>query len=173
MNMGLIASAGLLGCVLLLARTSAAVAAEIHVLSTFGMRPVLNEITAEFERTTGHKLVVQYGSAAGLKKQIDGGEAFDFAIITPPVIKDIINQGKIVGENQTVIARSGMGVAVRAGAPRPDISSVEAFKRALLNAKSVTYTPGGTTGAHLAKVLEQLGIAEEIKAKNKPEKTRV
>lgn len=155
----------------LLAHTTAVVADDVKVLSTFGMRQVLNEIAPQFERTTGHKLAIQYGSSAGLKRQIEGGETFDLAIITPPVIDGLTKQGKVAGGTRAVIARSGMGVAVRAGAPRPDISSVDAFKRALVNAKSVTYTPGGTTGTHLAQVLARLGISEEMKTKTRPEQT--
>lgn len=166
-----IVQAATIAFVILLAHITAGVAADIKVLSTFGMRQVLNEIAPQFERTTGHKLAIQYGSSAGLKQQIEGGETFDLAIITPPVIDDLTKQGKVAGETRAIIARSGMGVAVRAGAPRPDISSVDAFKRALVNAKSVTYTPGGTTGTHLARVLARLGIAEEMKAKTKPEQT--
>jgi molybdate transport system substrate-binding protein len=163
--------AATIACVILLAHSIPAVAADVKVLSTFGMRQLLNQIAPQFERTTGHKLVIHYGSSAGLKRQIDGGETFDLAIITPPVIDGLTKQGKVVGGTRAAIARSGMGVAVRAGAPRPDISSVDAFKRALINAKSVTYTPGGTTGTHLAQVLARLGIAEEIRPKTKPEQT--
>lgn len=166
-----IVPAATIAFVILFAHTTAAVAADVKVLSTFGMRQVLNEIAPEFERTTGHKLAIQYGSSAGLKRQIEGGETFDLAIITPPVMDDLTKKGKVAGGTSAVIARSGMGVAVRAGAPKPDVSSVDAFKRALVNAKSVAYTPGGTTGTHLAQVLARLGIAEEIKAKNRPEQT--
>lgn len=163
--------ATIIALAILLAHTSVAVADDVKVLSTFGMRQVLNEIAPQFERATGHKLAIQYGSSAGLKRQIEGGETFDLAIITPPVIDDLTKQGKVAVGTSAVIARSGMGVAVRAGAPRPDISSVDAFRRALVNAKSISYTPGGTTGSHLAKVLTRLGIAEEVKAKTRPEPT--
>ena len=157
--------------VTIFAHTTVGVAADVKVLSTFGMREVLNEIVQQFERATGHKLTIQYGSSADLRRQIESGETFDLAIITPLVIDDLTKQGKVAVGTRAVIARSGMGVAVRAGAPMADISSVDAFKRALVNAKSVSYTPGGTTGTHLAKVLARLGIAEEIKAKNRPEQT--
>jgi molybdate transport system substrate-binding protein len=167
----LIAPAAAIAFVILFAHATAVVAADVKVLSTFGMRPVLNEIAPEFERSTGSRLVVQYGSSAGLKKQIESGEPFDVAIITPPVINDLIKQKKILDGSSAVVARSGMGVAVRADAPKVDISQVESFRHALLNAKSVAYTPGGTTGTHLAQVLARLGIAEEMKAKNKPEQT--
>lgn len=157
--------------VILLAYTASAVAADVKVLSTFGMKEVLNEIAPQFQRETGHKLVIQYGSSTGLKQQIEGGEAFDLAIITPPIIDNLTTERKIAGGTRATIARSGIAVAVRAGAPRPDISSVDAFKRALVNTKSVTYTLGGPTATHLAKVLARLGIAEEMKAKSRPEQT--
>jgi molybdate transport system substrate-binding protein len=166
-----IVPAAAIAFVILSAHPAAAVAADVKVLSTFGMREVLSEITPQFERATGHKLMIQYGSSAGLKRQIEGGETFDLAIITPPVIDDLTKQGRVAGGMGAVIARSGMGVAVRAGAPRSDISSVDAFKRTLVNAKSVSYTPGGTTGTHLVQVLGRLDIAEEMKAKNRPEQT--
>jgi molybdate transport system substrate-binding protein len=82
-------------------------------------------------------------------------------------VDDLVKQGKIAAETHTVVARSAMGVAVRAGAPKPDISSVEAFKRTLLNAKSFAHAPEGATGTHVAKVFERLGIADEMKAKAK------
>ena len=171
MKRGSIISATTIALAILLAHASVAVADDVKVLSTFGMRQVLNEIAPRFERATGHKLAIQYGSSAGLKRQIEGGETFDLAIITPPVIDDLTKQGKVAVGTSAAIARSGMGVAVRAGAPKPDIISVEAFRRALVNAKSISYTPGGTTGSHLAKVLTHLGIAEEVKAKTRPEPT--
>jgi molybdate transport system substrate-binding protein len=171
MKRGSIIPATTIALAILLAHTKVAVADDVKVLSTFGMRQVLNEIAPQFERAAGHKLAIQYGSSAGLKRQIEGGETFDLAIITPPVIDDLTKRGKVAVGTSAVIARSGMGVAVRAGDPKPDISSVDAFRRALVNAKSISYTPGGTTGSHLGKVLTRLGIAEEVKAKTRPEPT--
>ena len=127
--------------VILLAYATAAAAADVKVLSTFGMREVLNEIAPQFERATDHKLVIQYASSAGLQRQIEAGEAFDVAIITPPIIDDLTTQGRIAAGTRATIARSGIAVAVRAGAPRPDISSVDVFKQTLVNAKSVTILP--------------------------------
>jgi molybdate transport system substrate-binding protein len=171
MKIRLLVAASNIGFMFLLLVGIAAQAAEVKVLSAFGIRPVMEDLGPKFERTTGHKPAIQYGLGAALKRQIEAGETFDLAILTPPLIDDLTKQGKVAGGTRTVIARSGMGVAMRAGAPKPDISSVDAFKRALLNAKSIAYAPEGTTGIHLAKVLERLGIAEEIKAKTKPQKT--
>lgn len=115
--------------------------------------------------------MIQYGVTGTMKRQIEGGEAFDLAIVPRALMDDVTKQGKIVAGTRSEIARAGMVVGARTGAPKPDISSVDAFKRALLNAKSITYAPEGATGIHLAKVLDRLGIAEQVKAKTKPQKS--
>jgi molybdate transport system substrate-binding protein len=147
----------------------AAKAAEVKVMAGAAMSGVIGELGPQFERATGHKLVMQYGLSGAFKRQIEGGEAFDLAIIAPVALDDLIKQGKIAADTRADIVRVGMGVAVRAGAPKPDVSSVDAFKSTLINAKSVTYAPEGATGIHLAKVLERLGITEQVKAKTKPQ----
>ena len=169
MEIRAIVPAATLAFVILLAHTTAAVAADVKLLSVVGMRPVLPELVRQFEHATGHKVTIQHGVSAALKRQIEAGEPFDLAILTPALMDDLSAQGKIAGGTRAVIARSAMGVAVRAGAPRPDISSVEAFKRALLNVQSIAYAPEGPTGIHVAKVFERLGIAEAMKAKTKPQ----
>jgi molybdate transport system substrate-binding protein len=146
-------------------------AAELQVIAGAAFSPALKELGPQFERITGHKLVIQYGISGTLKKRLDSAEAFDLAIISPGLLDDAAKQGKIADGTRMVIARVGMAVAARAGAPKPDISSVDAFKRTLLNAKSVTYAPEGETGIHLAKVFERLGITEQMKAKTKPQKS--
>lgn len=146
-------------------------AAELKVIAGAAFSPALRELGPDFERMTGHKLVIQYGITGTLKKRLDSGEAFDLAIISPGLLDDAAKQGKIADGTRIVIARVGMAVAARSGAPKLDISSVDAFKSMLLNAKSVTYAPEGATGIHLAKVFERLGIAEQMKAKTKPQKS--
>lgn len=158
-----------IGLFMLLAHGTAANAAEIKVIAGAGFASALGELGPQFERATGHKLVIQYGVTGSMKRQIESGEAFDLAIVPGALMDDVTKQGKIAAGTRAEIARVGMGVGVRAGAPKPDISSVDAFKRALLNAKSVTYAPEGATGIHLVKVLERLGIAEQMKAKTKPQ----
>ncbi len=155
--------------VLLLAQGVAADAAEVKITAVPAVSAVIGELGPQFERATGHKLVIQYGVTGITKRRIEAGEVFDLAIGPAPLMDDLIKQGKIAGDTRTGIARVGRGVAVRAGAPKPDIGSADTFKRALLNAKSVTYILEGTTGAHLAKVLERLGIAEQMKAKTQPQ----
>ncbi len=132
------------------------------------MSGAFGELIPQFERASGHKIVVQYGATGTFKKQIEAGEAFDLVIFGSDGVDDLIKQGKIVRDTRLDIARVGIGVAVREGAPKPNISSVDAFKNTLLTVKSVTYTPEGATGPHIAKALDRLGIAEQVKAKTKP-----
>ena len=159
---------GKVALVVFLAQAAMASAADIKLLTGFGLKPVLEEIGPAFERSTGHKLAIEYSSTFTSKRKIEAGEAFDVAILgTPEIVDDLVKQGKLA--MRTIIARSGMGVAVREGAPKPAIDSADAFKRTLLNAKSVAYNVEGATAKHMAKVFERLGIAEEMKAKSKPQ----
>jgi molybdate transport system substrate-binding protein len=142
-------------------------AGEIKVLSTNGVKAIMEELGPQFERATGHKLVVTFEVTTALKKDIEAGATFDVTILTASAIDDLVKQGKAKGPG-AAIAKSGVGVAVRAGAPKPDISTVEAFKRTLLAAKSVAYTTQGASGIYFVNVvIERLGIAAEIKAKAK------
>src|SRR6266850_585562 len=114
-------------------------AAEIKLISTIGVRSAVEELAPQFESKTGRKLAITFGVANVLKRQIEAGEPFDLAIMTAAVTDDLIKQGRLVAATRTDVARGGIGIAVHAGAPRPDISSVDALKRALLEAKSITY----------------------------------
>ena len=156
------------GFIALLAQGVAANAAEVKVLAGAVMPGVFAELGPQFERVTGHKIVIQYGPGAALRRQIEAGEAFDLAIIASERVDDLIKQGKIAGDTRMDIVRVGIGAAVREGAPKPDISSVDAFKRMLLSVKSVTYGPADATGEHFIKLLDRLGIADEVKGKLKP-----
>src|SRR5262245_59707705 len=133
------------GLIALLTQGVAATAAEIKVMAGAAMSGAFGELLPQFERATGHKVVIQYGATGAFKRQIESGEAFDLAIFGSDGVDDLIKQGKISGDTRVDIARVGTGVAVREGAPRPDISSVDAFKTSLLNAKSITYTPESAT----------------------------
>ena len=155
---------GILTCV-------AADAAEIKIISGPATAPVLAELGPKFERDTGNKLTDKGGVTGVLKQLIENGEQFDLAIIPGPLMDDFVKQGKITAGTSKPFVRVGMGVAVRRGAGKPDISSVEKFKQALLDAKSVTFVPKGETAAHLATVLDRLGIAEQVKAKSHPQQT--
>lgn len=137
-------------------------AIEIRVLSATALRPSLSDLSGEFERTSGHKLTIIYGSAGAVRDRIQGGEAVDVAISSKPMIEELIVSGKIPREAIVSLARSVVAVAIRAGAPKPDISSVDAFRRAMLAVKSIAYpdpTKGFLSGIHMANVFQRLGIA--------------
>src|SRR6202035_3579213 len=143
---------------------------DIKVLSTTAMKTVFEELAPTFERATGNRLAVTLGPSLRLEKQLAEGEATDMAIVSASGARDLIGSGKMVAGSIVDIATSSIGVAVQKGAPRPDISSVEGFKRAMLEAKSIACSKpvgGGQSGVHLAKVFEQLGIAEAMQAKAK------
>jgi molybdate transport system substrate-binding protein len=136
---------------------------DIKVLASNGVKSALEELVPHFERMNGHKVTIVFGLAAALKRQIEAGEAFDLAILTSAGIEDLARQGKVAGASRTSIARSGVGIMVRSGAPKPDLGSPEALKRALLAAKSITWAKEGASGVYFASVVEKLGIAGEIK----------
>ena len=140
-------------------------AAEIKVLCSNSTHAVMDELVPEFERASGHKVAVSYDPAKIMLQRIQRGETADLAILGAPAIDDLTKQGKIAAGSRRDLARCGIGVAVLAGAPKPDIGSVEAFKRALLNAKSVAHTESGVSGMHFAGLIERLGIAEQMKAR--------
>jgi molybdate transport system substrate-binding protein len=143
---------------------------EIKVLSTTAMKMVFEELSPRFERETGNRLAVTLGPSLVLEKRVGEGEAADVAILTGPGAKELAGRGILVAASLTDVARSSIGIAVPKGAARPDLSSAESFKRAMLAAKSVALSKpvgGGASGAHMAKVFEQLGITEAITAKAK------
>ena len=151
--------------ILACAHTVGARASEITVWAQRAIATVLAEVGPKFEQQTGHKLKVTYDLTANFVRRMDAGEAFDILVsAAPELIDGLVQRGKIIADTRTALVRSGIGMEVRAGAPKPDISSVDAFKRALLNAKSIGYLPTGS-GAYLAGLLERLGIADAIKAK--------
>jgi molybdate transport system substrate-binding protein len=140
--------------------------AEIKVLASTAVKTTLEELGPQFEKATGNKVEFDFAPAAILKTKIDQGTAFDVAILTVPVTDSLAGAGKI-DTARTTIAHSGIGVAIHKGAPKPDISTTEAFKRTLLNAKSIGFTAAGATGAYLKTLFEKLGIADELKPKLK------
>src|SRR5712691_11238341 len=143
-------------------------AAEIKVLSAGAFKQVLLALVPDFERQTGHKVAIENDTVGALAKRIDGGAAFDVAVLTPAAVNELSGKGKMVAGSRADLAR--VGVVVKEGAPKPDIGSVEAFKRALVAAKSVAYidpAAGGSSGIYVAGLLEKLGIAAEVKPKAK------
>src|SRR5450432_555448 len=123
-------------------------AAEIKVLASTAVKTTLEELVPQFEKATGNKVDLTFAPATVLKEKIDQGAVFDVAILTAPIAEALVAAGKI-DPARTAIAHSGIGVAIHRGAPKPDISTTVAFKRALLNAKSVGFTAGGASGAYL------------------------
>lgn len=146
--------------------TEAGQAAELKIMTPRSMWTVLKEIGPEFERSSGYKLNVVTDIAATLANRIIDGEDFDIFVGPPAQMNRVVQANKVVTETRTPIAHSGIGVEVRAGAPKPDVSSVDAFKRALLNAKSIGYLKQeGTSGAYLHRLFERLEIADAIRSK--------
>ena len=137
-----------------------------------GMLPATPELIAQFERETGHKIVVTYGLAAVLKQNFLDGTAADVLLLTSPIVEDLAKQGKVVAGSKVDVARSGVGIGIKAGAPRPDISTADALKNTVLAAKSVGYSKEGASGVAFARVLERLGIAEQVRAKYKDTGTK-
>ena len=145
-------------------------AAEIKVLSANVFTGVLDDLAHDFERTTGHKVTIVYGTAGAIRNRVQGGEFGDITILTRPMLDEVVRQGRVAPGSTVDLARSAVGVAVRKGAPRPDISSVDAFKRSLLAAKSVSYPDparGGATGVLFTRLIERLGLEDEIKSKTR------
>jgi molybdate transport system substrate-binding protein len=143
----------------------AAGAADLKLIGAVPMSGVVKELGAQFERETNHKLIAKFVSGPIVKREIDAGETFDVAVSITPVIDALIKDDKILGGTRVDVAYVGVGLAVRRGTPKPDIGSVEAFKRTLLNAKSVAYSAEGVAGTYFRALLERLGISEEMKTK--------
>ena len=140
--------------------------AELRVLSAVGMRQVLSDLGPKFERTTGHRLKVSFDSGGVILKRLEHGEAADVVMINRSGIERLSEAGRLVPGSVTDLATSIVGVAVRKGARKPDISTPEAFKRAMLAARTIACPDpalGGSSGVHIAKVFERLGIAEAVK----------
>lgn len=153
----------------LLAMATAAQAAEVRVISAGAVKSIVTELAQAYEKETGNKVVMEFGPMGFVRQKLASDPA-DVVIMSDTVIADTIAKGGVVAASRADIARTGMGVGVRDGAPVPDIASVDAFKRALLEAKSIVYVDpasGATSGTHFAAVLQKLGIADAVKAKTK------
>jgi len=137
----------------------------LRVFTTRAIRTVLDRIGPEFERTSGNRLDITTDIAASMVRAVRRGESFDVLVAAPDQIDALANDGLIIPETRTALARSGIGVAVRTGAAIPDVSSVDAFKRTLLSAKSIAYLREGQSGVYLARLLEDLSIAAAIERK--------
>ncbi len=149
----------------LFARGISAQAKDLHVMISDGMKTVVEELTPQIEHATGRKLVAQFNSSKNLRDKIQAGEPFDAAILTSDVLDDLIKEGKIAAAGRAEISRTGLGMGVRAGAPKPDISTPEALKRTLLAAKSISFNPTGASATHTYDMFARLGITDEVKSK--------
>ena len=144
----------------------AAQAAEVKVMAANAVKEAYLELVSSFEKSTGHKVTTIWGGTEGVTKRISGGEVVDIAIIAAPNIDRLIAEGKLVSGSRTDFAKSGVGVAVRTGLPKPDVSSAEAVKRAVLAANSVAYS-SGPSGFYVADLFKRMGITDQIKDKVK------
>lgn len=150
--------------------TSAANGAELKVLSGRGFSPVLDNVRGDFEHTTGHTLAIQYGPGNAIRGRIANGELVDLVILPRPLVEDLAKQNKVNPDSMHNLARSDVGMGIRAGASKPDTSSLDAFKRWLLAAKSIVCSDpkiGATTSVYFTKMLERLGIVDQVKPKIK------
>ncbi|MBI4885796.1 MAG: substrate-binding domain-containing protein [Acidobacteria bacterium] len=138
---------------------------EVRVLSSNGVKSVIDDLRPEIERAVGHALSIEFSTAASLKTKIEGGEAFDVAILTPALIDNLIAQGKVAADSRTDVARAGVGVGTRQGAPAVDISTPEALKSTLLKARSVTFTAEGQSRTTIDRAFDTLGIADAMRPK--------
>jgi molybdate transport system substrate-binding protein len=142
--------------------------AEIAVLATTSLRQALKRLGPQFERASGYRLSYELGTSAPLKRRIDAGEAFDLAILVPAALDALIKEGKVMADTRTDIARSAIGVAVRAGEPKPLIGTAEALKGALLAARSISYSGEGASGKYFTGLLDRLGIGADVTPKLRP-----
>jgi molybdate transport system substrate-binding protein len=152
----------------IVAQATLAGAAEIKVFSTIGVQAALEELTPKFEKASGHKLAITWGTAAVLVKKVQAGETADLLVLTKQGLDTMVKENKATAGADAVFASSGMAMVVKKGAPKPDISTAEAFKQTLLKAKTIAYSNpehGGASGVYLAKLLERIGIAEQMKPK--------
>jgi molybdate transport system substrate-binding protein len=144
--------------------------ADLVVFSTIGVRSAAERLFAQFAKASGHRLAVSWGTAPMLVKRIEDGATPDVVVLSRAGIDALQKQGKIVAGSNITLASSGVGIAVKAGAPKPDISTPEALKRTLLAAKSIAYSEpsaGGASGVYFAQLLEGMGIAEQMKPKTR------
>lgn len=154
--------------VLLVTQTAAVQAADVKFFAGGGFKAAAEALAPGFEQAGGHKLAFTFDSEGGFAKRIKAGESFDVLLIGPGLVDPLIKDGNIVAATRADVARAGLGLAVKAGAPKPDISSVDNFKRALLAAKSVAFVGDGHSGEYFRGMIDHMGIADQMKSKLKP-----
>jgi molybdate transport system substrate-binding protein len=150
------------------AAPSVALSSDLRVLSGSGVQPVMNEIIPQFERISGHRVNIAYGTVGEMADRVQNGEAADMVIASAPQIERLEKLGKVVAGTRADLAKTGVGLFVRKGAPRPDISSVEAFKHTMLASKSIGWNDpaaGAPVSIYMLDAFERMGIADEMKRK--------
>jgi molybdate transport system substrate-binding protein len=153
--------------ILAMAAATSLQAAELKLIAGGSMTASMNEIAPQFEKTTGHKLLIHFDSTPNIITLVTSGTPFDVVVVPVDVFKDAAAKARFAPGPTVDIARVGYGVIVRAGAPKPDISTPDAFTKTLLAASSIAYLPASAAGAYITKVFERLGITEEMKAKTR------
>lgn len=146
---------------------TSAQAEDVRLVSSVAAKAVVEALLPAFQQSTKHTVTPVFGIAAELKTKVESGEPFDVAILTAPLLDDLIAKGVVDKTSRSVVARSGLGFMIKAGAPKPDVSSVAAFQRTLRAARSITYVPTGASGIAFVATLEKLGLAEALKARTK------
>jgi molybdate transport system substrate-binding protein len=150
--------------------TTASQAVELKLLTAGAFKSTVVALLPEYERTSGNKVSVETETVGALMKRIEAGESFDVVVMTPETVDQLTGKGKVISGSRTNLARVGVGVMVKTGAYKPDISTVEAFKKALLDAKSVSFidpASGGSSGIYMEKLIERLGISDQVRPKEK------
>ena len=137
----------------------------VRVLVSNGMKAAMEELLPQAQRAIGQPLAVQYNSTLAVRKKIEAGEIFDATVITSEAVGDLIKEGKLAANSRTELARSELGIGIKAGAAKPDIHTVDALKRALREAKSITYPQDGASRGYIEMMLQRLGIAADVKSK--------
>jgi molybdate transport system substrate-binding protein len=163
--------AGALVLGLVLIQSAIASAERITVLCSNGFKAVLQEVAPQFEKATKHEVAISYSVSAELKRRIEGGERFDIAILTPALMADMIKGGHITASSRAVLARSPMALAIRRGAAKPDVHTVDSLKASLLASRSIAFAKEGSGGVYLMGLLKRLGVFDQMAAKFKPTTT--
>src|SRR5712671_1678760 len=167
-RLSLTAAASMLGLTVTLPAVTTVQAAELKVLAGGSIAGPLNELKAQFERDSGHKLTIHFDSTPNLIKAVTSDAPFDLGVVPVDVFKDAAAKARFVPGPTIDIARVGYGVIVRSGAPKPDVSTPDALKATLLNAPSITFVPESAAGAYVLKTFDRLGITEAMKTKTRP-----
>ena len=153
---------------MMLANTHVLRAERITVLSSNGFKAVLRELAPQFEKASGHEVVISYSVSAELKKRIESGEPFDLVIVTPAQIDDLIKSGRVVADSRAPLARAGMALAIRKGAAKPDLRTVDALKAALIASRSIAFAKEGAGGVFFTALVGRLGLVEQLTPKFRP-----